>query len=265
MQFQSTPEVKRLARSLTRALSTKFPEFQLSDAQEALAAARGYSSWNALVVADTPQAVDRLLSAGERNHMHDAQSADLTAEETGMQGYGNETVVRAHTGFQLRCPAYPEECSYLRVCDPLGREIAYWVFTEWQDAPQDVIGAVIGALVRGETFQETQPKRASAPRIQDVAFNLVSEVVYGDQCLSVAWREDSVLARLASPAGDEDSEEDVALTLHRNDEGLIFEEELTLSQLRALQWNDELRGFRAPDGTQFRPFYSLDFANVVGA
>jgi len=65
-------------------------------------------------------------------------------------GYENECVVRTASGFQLCSPAFPEPASYLRVCDPLGREIAYWNSDEIQEDAKDVIGAVLGALRPGK-------------------------------------------------------------------------------------------------------------------
>ena len=61
-----------------------------------------------------------------------------------------EAVVRHdQNGFQLRTPAHPLPVEYLRVCDPDGNEIAYWSIEEVQGDAAGVVGAIIGALVRG--------------------------------------------------------------------------------------------------------------------
>jgi hypothetical protein len=39
----------------------------------------------------------------------------------------------------------PEGSSYVRVCDPHGNEIAYWDSAEWQEDPELVMGAILGA------------------------------------------------------------------------------------------------------------------------
>lgn len=50
---------------------------------------------------------------------------------------------------QIRSPAHPEECTYVRVVVD-GFEIAYWVEDEWRDAPPEVMGAFIGAARGGK-------------------------------------------------------------------------------------------------------------------
>jgi hypothetical protein len=47
----------------------------------------------------------------------------------------------------LVAPAYPDECSYVRVVDSHnGEELAYWDHKEWEEDPTDVMGAIIGLL-----------------------------------------------------------------------------------------------------------------------
>jgi hypothetical protein len=47
----------------------------------------------------------------------------------------------------------PEGTSHVRVLDSEGNEIGYWVCDEWQEAPVEVMGAILGALCanRGRT------------------------------------------------------------------------------------------------------------------
>ena len=49
---------------------------------------------------------------------------------------------------EIRCPAHPEACHYVRIVVD-GLEICYWNHDEWRSAPEDVIGAVIGAAKGG--------------------------------------------------------------------------------------------------------------------
>jgi len=63
-------------------------------------------------------------------------------------GYGEKAVLRLANGRQLRCPAHPQECSYVRVVDQ-GHELAYWNSDEWRNAPEEVIGALLGCAMGG--------------------------------------------------------------------------------------------------------------------
>jgi hypothetical protein len=59
--------------------------------------------------------------------------------------YGEECVLSTReAGRELRCPAFPLECSYVRVVID-GLELAYWVEDEWRDDPAVVMGAIFGA------------------------------------------------------------------------------------------------------------------------
>jgi hypothetical protein len=61
--------------------------------------------------------------------------------------YGTEVVLTVENGMQLRADGENREgTDYVRVCDPQGNEVAYWVFDEWHDDPCGVMGAIIGAL-----------------------------------------------------------------------------------------------------------------------
>jgi hypothetical protein len=48
------------------------------------------------------------------------------------------------TGREIRCPAYPAECDYVRIVID-GFELAYWDKAEWSLAPAEVMGAILGA------------------------------------------------------------------------------------------------------------------------
>lgn len=47
---------------------------------------------------------------------------------------------------EIRCPAYPEECDYVRITDLEGNEVVYWHFNEWQEEPQLVMGAILAVI-----------------------------------------------------------------------------------------------------------------------
>jgi hypothetical protein len=65
------------------------------------------------------------------------------------EGYGTECVIQLANGNTIRTDTYddnPAGSSYVRVCAPDGREIAYWTYTEWAEDPQLVMGAILGAV-----------------------------------------------------------------------------------------------------------------------
>lgn len=47
---------------------------------------------------------------------------------------------------QIRCPAYPEDCDYVRITDLEGNEVVYWHWNEWQEEPQEVMGAILAVV-----------------------------------------------------------------------------------------------------------------------
>lgn len=59
--------------------------------------------------------------------------------------YGVECVVKLANGRELRTPAYPEDCSYVRITHN-GYEIAYWISDEWAEDPEIVMGAIVGCM-----------------------------------------------------------------------------------------------------------------------
>lgn len=59
-----------------------------------------------------------------------------------------ECVLLLHSGREIRTPAYPEPCSYVRVVQN-GFELAYWDIDEIREDPEQVVGAIIGAAKGG--------------------------------------------------------------------------------------------------------------------
>lgn len=60
--------------------------------------------------------------------------------------FGSECVIRTINGRELRSPAAPEPCTYVRVVGSDGNEVAYWNSLEWEEDPVGVMGAIVGAL-----------------------------------------------------------------------------------------------------------------------
>lgn len=65
--------------------------------------------------------------------------------------YGDECIIELSNGREIRGPAHPAECSYVRITVPgiVPLELAYWISDEWRDAPAEVMGALLGAARAG--------------------------------------------------------------------------------------------------------------------
>jgi hypothetical protein len=64
------------------------------------------------------------------------------------EGYGAECVIELASGGTIRTDSFeanPGGSSYVRVCEPGGRETGYWTWDEWKEDPQFVMGAILGA------------------------------------------------------------------------------------------------------------------------
>jgi len=68
--------------------------------------------------------------------------------------YGNECVMRVEHGAEVRFPPYPISCGYVRVVKN-GNEIGYWDAQEWMEAPEEVMGAIMGAAMSGDHAAHT--------------------------------------------------------------------------------------------------------------
>lgn len=58
----------------------------------------------------------------------------------------DECVILLDDGKEIRCPAFPAECEYVRVVSPGGDEIGYWHYNEFEEDARDVLGALMGLL-----------------------------------------------------------------------------------------------------------------------
>jgi hypothetical protein len=268
LHIHTLAQAKKTARALEKALQAAGAELPHGKALDLLAAMCGFRDWNGFAGTLTEEALTKQLEDFELSHM----------AHTGDETYGPEVALVAHTGFQLRYSRDDEVCEYVRVCDPLGRELMYWHSSEWQEDAELVMGAILGALVRGmpiEVKKKVQKKLAAKqrtrskdnPRIQDVDFDKVHSAVFGGHCFNLEWREPEALKLLSDPQSTDfaEREDDTALHFHYEDDGLVYEETLSLGQLAALRWNAQQRCFEAPDGETFEFHYSLSFADHIGA
>lgn len=264
LNIHTPAQAKKTARALEKALARKGVTLAHGAALETLATMAGFEDWNAFTASMSEEAVNALLNDFELSHY----------EHTGDEDYGQEVALVAHTGFQLRYSATDEECDYVRVCDPLGRELMYWNQDEWRDDPAVVMGAILGALVRGEPevvkrrkSRMKQPSKAASariPSIRDLNFDAVHAVIFGGSCYNLEWREEDALAWLGRKADEdyEDWEYAPALRLHREEDGLVWNEELTVGQLDDLTWNAGKRCFVDSHGVTYQFFLSMSVADA---
>lgn len=193
----------------------------------------GYASWFDFKEAESAR-VDALLRPEERR----------SAADTPAEGYGQEHVLYAKNGFAIRFDYLKEgligTIAHARVTDPLGREILYYVDTEFTEEPTFVIGALLQAASRGATSTGSAIASVALPQSHAGGVDLseLSTLVYnGDHCqiLSTASKDDM---EVMNP-------EEIALHAvgTHNDRVDIG---LTLLQLRSMVWNEKEQGFNLP-------------------
>ena len=64
-------------------------------------------------------------------------------------------------GIELRCPAFPAPCSYVRIVRD-GVEVAFYEATEWQRSPDDVMQVLLAAAYGGDEGREHNQRAARA-------------------------------------------------------------------------------------------------------
>lgn len=92
------------------------------------------------------------------------------AQLAALQGttYDNESSIQMAGTIQIRCPAYPEACDYVRLVDTGlgdGVELMYWTADEWQAEPHEVMGAILGLARQSTPHAEVQPPIEVARRL----------------------------------------------------------------------------------------------------
>lgn len=65
--------------------------------------------------------------------------------------YGDESIIIRNGALEVRVPAAPESCDYIRVIRRIGKnhheELVYWNSEEWTNDPERIcIGAIMGAM-----------------------------------------------------------------------------------------------------------------------
>jgi hypothetical protein len=158
-------QAKAKADVLNKYLNERGVTLAPSDLLNAVARMAGLESWNAMAAQYKPEAADLLLADHEREHAFDCTDAELRAEETNSRSFGPECQIQTASGFWLVMAAYPKGVDYLRVCDPLGREVVYWSATEFAEDAGGVLAALGGALNRARTDTMPDPLHPSADKL----------------------------------------------------------------------------------------------------
>lgn len=288
LQINNAKTAKKSARALEKFMARSGVALGHGKALEAIAVLSGFKDWNSMAQATSADAMDAQLDGFELSHIEHNQDVD----------YGHECAAVVHTGFELRYSASEDLVDYVRVCDPLGREIAYWNSDEWQEDPQVVMGAILGALMRGRpqlrgNLRASAAQEGAAPlsdldpgsvygtrvitekaavvapvRIEDVPIEDVSNVLVNGVPYSRRYYDSEVLGLLYEPAGDEDAEGDchhTVLELVRNEDGLEWDESVSLAQLRSMTWSDSAGCFKSADGDEYVFFTEQRFSPTNAA
>jgi hypothetical protein len=249
---ETSAKAKRSARALEKFLKSSGLNLQHGQALDAISRIAGFEDWNGLSASFSETAVDSRINPGEKIHLEDA----------GDPQYEDEIAILAHSGFYLKCPAFPQDCDYVRITDPLGREIGYWVSDEWRESPAEVMGAILGALVRGDAVAQPS-KRMVAPKkvfkIQDVPFARLSGAIIEGLVFNDALCSEENL-HLLSEDETQDQDEIVA-TFTCADDGSVEYRDVSAAELKQLRWDVEQLTFLDKDNNPWKFFTASDVTN----
>lgn len=265
-------QAKAKANVIHKYLLEKGIELPSSELLNAVARMAGLEDWNAMAAQFSEDAVDALLADQESDHAFDSLESELRAEETGIVGFGPECAVQVASGFWLVTPGYPADVDYVRVCDPLGREVAYWSIDEITEDASIVVGAIVGALNRSRTDKKPNPLKPSADKIVvadgakkpdikcwgDVNWRLVHAIEYVDANLTYEHKlrfieDDSFRLLDLDAAGTIDADDLAELEDLMDDTALDWGDEfeaggLTVRDLRGAKRNNVTKTWELTDG-----------------
>jgi len=259
---------KATARALERFMARLGFDLKHGQALDALAVMAGEGNWSALANGQLSEAaMNRQLMDIELKHI----------EENRDSGYGPECALIAHTGFELRYSAnVDEDLTYVRVCDPLGREVGYWVDDEWKEDPRIVMGAILGALTRGQavsiengrhvsTPAKIEAREAKTPTVLDLPFDHISTVIIDAIPHFLRYCDsdgvDALLGDLPEEQQNGEGNQNwrTVMELGTEDDGFIKEYDLDVGHLRSMRWDPDQKLFVDPDGSTFKFFVAEAF------
>lgn len=131
------------------------------------------------------------------------------------------------------------------------------------------MGAILGCLTRKKSADaKAAPQNPPVPSIDEVDFMAVHAIVFDNICHSVVWREEEALARLPEAIERRTSTDDesqdlldtVALQLQFIDDGMLYNEELTLGKLADLVWDERAQDFVNSTGGVYRLLFEMTAA-----
>lgn len=104
---------------------------------------------------DGPQAAAALIAQGSdpgffgltedgQDDEDHQEEGDASTEVPTSASAPSESVIPLPNGREIRMPAYPAPCTYVRVTEA-GAEKGYWDEAEWSVDPAGVMGAIMGA------------------------------------------------------------------------------------------------------------------------
>ena len=242
-------QAKAKADTLHKFLAEKGIAVPKSEMLNAVARMAGLEDWNALSAEFRPEAIDQQLKDIELDHIKDAIGNTLDS-------FGEELYIQTASGFWLVSGAYGP-MDYIRVCDPLGREVVYWSEDEFRDDPGCVLGAMMGVLNRGRsdkmpdftnpvadkiTFADRTPKPKKRRGLAELGWEKVSRICVGtydargEDGPGVYYDHKTYHAH----------EEDVLCALDAEREGTASPEDIEFLNESAddivLDWGDEFEG-----------------------
>lgn len=242
--------IKNAAKVIAKAVSQYTGnKFALGRAQEISARIHGFKDYASALQWFSRKGAFAAMLDVERTHAQGAQDCE----------YENEFILRTGSGRAIHAPAYPEECSYVRVVDHAGNEIAYWVSAEWAESPEEVMGALLGALKGGgrTDFPFLNPMMEDLP-LKDIEPKKLCDLVDFKQLTSVRINDDlydvtdvserwqQVWAAEGDPQRLIDTE--VVIWWKANDSAFFFSQTFTAGDLRNIIWDPERETFILKDG-----------------
>jgi hypothetical protein len=237
--------IKSAAKVIAKAVSQYTgSKFALGRAQEISARIHGFKDYASATDWFSRKGAFAAMLDVERTHAQGAQDCE----------YENEFILRTASGRTIHAPAYPEECSYVRVVDHAGNEIAYWTSAEWAESPEEVMGALLGTLKGGGRADcpLLNPLMADIPFVDSEVASVVTEAlepaypaskINFDLLIAVRINSErfdfelhkswtAVWAPIGSPERLPD--EEIVIWLDAFEPGFVFKAELTAHDLRSL-------------------------------
>lgn len=214
-----------------------------AQAQSLIAKENGYASWADLKAAQAAR-VDAMLAPHELKHAQDA----------GVLNYRGEThYINVDRGFSLRFGCSDDgNLEHARVLDPVGREILYYVDSEFVEAPLEVTRALLTCLSRSAAVSTDDAEDSS----KGEALGCIPLSAVGRfSCVIV----DGQYFRVNSSDNSPNSPDETVLWLESDDDDQITELYMAQEELEALKWDPSITAFVSPEGTQYVFHVSKEF------